>query len=196
MPKVIGLTGNIACGKSAVGQMLEARGIPVLDSDLIVHELYAKDPQVQAAVLEAFGTLDRREIAKLVFGDSKEAKAKRKTLEEIIHPVVDSKLRQWIREHNSHPLLFNLVPLIFEAGLEARYDYIVTIICPESQQLARLKQRHPNFSEEELVNRIRSQMPQDEKALRSNYVLDNSSNLAYLESQVDRLLKELGYNPQ
>lgn len=193
MPKVIGLTGNIACGKSAVGQMLEARGIPVLDSDLVVHELYDQDPKVKAAILEAFGTLDRREIAKLVFGDTKEAKAKRKILEQIIHPAVDNKLRQWIRENNHHPLLFNLVPLIFEAGLESRYDYIVTVLCPETQQLRRLKDRHPNLSEEELFNRIHSQMPQEEKALRSNYVLDNASDLPYLESQVELLLQELGY---
>ncbi len=191
MPKVIGLTGNIACGKSAVGKILEAHGIPVLDSDLVVHDLYAHDSKVQAAIEAAFGTLDRSEIAKQVFGDNKEAKAKRKLLEEIIHPAVDTKLREWIKTHNSSPLLFNLVPLIFEAGLESRYDYIVTIICPEKDQLARLKKRHPHLSEEDIFKRIHSQMPQDEKAVKSNYVLDNSSDLAYLESQVEELLKEL-----
>lgn len=191
MPKVIGLTGNIACGKSAVGKILESHGIPVLDSDTVVHELYAQDPKVRAAVLETFGTLDRSGIAKLVFGETKEAKAKRKILEAIIHPAVDNKLRQWIRENNQHPLLFNLVPLIFEAGLESRYDYIVTVLCPEQQQLVRLRNRQPSLSEEERQKRIRSQMPQKEKAQKSNYVLDNSSDLANLESQVEDLLQIL-----
>jgi dephospho-CoA kinase len=195
MPKVIGLTGNIACGKSAVGKILESRGIPVLDSDSVVHELYDHDSRVQAAVLEAFGTLDRSEIAKLVFGDSKEAKDTRKSLEAIIHPAVDNKLRQWIRDHNHHPLLFNLVPLIFEAGLESRYDYIVTVLCPEDQQRTRLKNRQATLSDEEISKRIQSQMSQEEKAVRSNYVLDNSSGFEYLESQVNELLKELGENP-
>jgi dephospho-CoA kinase len=195
MPKVIGLTGNIACGKSAVGKILESKGIPVLDSDSVVHELYDHDLRVRAAVLEAFGTLDRSEIAKLVFGDTQEAKVKRKTLESIIHPAVDTKFRDWIRENNHYPLLFNLVPLIFEAGLESRYDYIVTVLCPEDQQRARLKNRQASLNDEEISKRIRSQMPQVEKAVRSNYVLDNSANFEYLESQVNELLKELGENP-
>ncbi len=193
MPKVIGLTGNIACGKSAVGKILEAHGIPVLDSDSVVHELYAEDDKVKTEVLKAFGTLDRKEIGKVVFGDTAEAKLKRKQLEEIIHPAVDNRLRQWIREHNHRPLLFNLVPLIFEAHLESRYDYIVTVLTPENQQIERLKRRNPNLSDEEILKRIRSQMPQEQKALKSNYVLDNSQDLNYLAAQVTGLLKDLHF---
>lgn len=190
-PKIIGLTGNIACGKSTVGKLLQEMDILVLDSDTVVHDLYANDPKIQAAVLEEFGTLDRKEIGAMVFGTSAEAKAKRKRIEEIIHPAVDIKLRDWIRSNNQEALLVNSVPLLFEAKLEHRYDYIVTVTSSLADQVQRLQERCPDLSNEEIMKRISSQMKQEEKAHKSNYVLDNSRDLEYLRVQVQKLVKEL-----
>lgn len=190
-PKIIGLTGNIACGKSTVGELLRELGILVLDSDTVVHDLYLHDPKIQAAIVEEFGTLDRKEIGKKIFGNSTKAKVKRKCLEEILHPAVDIKLREWIKANNHEDLLVNLVPLLFEAKLEHRYDYIVTITSPLAEQKRRLKDRNPDLSDEEIMSRISSQIQQEDKVHRSNYVLDNSGDMEHLRSQVKDLIAEL-----
>jgi dephospho-CoA kinase len=190
-PLIIGLTGNIASGKSFVGDILREQGIPVIDSDDIVHELYASDSKVQAEILKIFGSLDRRQIAREVFGQDSEAAAKRRKLEAIVHPAVDQKLREWIAANANHPILVNLVPLLFEAALEHRYDKIVTIITDPVEQKLRLKKRNPELSEQEINKRLNSQMPQDLKAEKSDYVLKNNGSLESLRKQVKALLKNL-----
>lgn len=191
MHLVIGLTGNIACGKSVIGDLLRERGIEVIDSDDIVHEIYEHDHKVREAVLKEFGTLDRKEIAKQVFGDSKEAKERRKILEEIVHPAVDQRLREWVRHNKEKEILVNLVPLVFEAELESRYNYIITVVASEELQIQRLKKRNPSLSEEEILKRIRSQMPQSSKAAKSDFVIENSGSLEDLEEQVDDILSKI-----
>ncbi len=191
MAKIIGLTGNIACGKSTVGQILSARGIPVLDSDQVVQELYASDEKVRARILEEFGTLDRKIIGQMVFGTSIEAKSQRKKLENILHPAVDLKFREWIKANNREPILVNLVPLIFEAQLEYRYDYIVVVASDPEIQKTRLKERNPEFSDDELNKRIQSQISQDYKISHSQYVIYNNSDIIHLEKEVDELISKL-----
>lgn len=188
---IIGLTGNIACGKSLAGEIFKKHGIPVIDSDEIVYEIYKNDKKVQDAILKEFGTLDRREIAKQVFGDTEVEKARRKTLEAIIHPAVDQRLRAWIRENNQARILVNLVPLLFEAKLEERYNYIVTVLADEGLRLERLRIRNPDLSQEEAEKRIKSQMPQEQKAKRSDYILKNNASPEELEEQIIKLLSQL-----
>lgn len=189
MSIVIGLTGNIACGKSLAGKIFEKHGIPVIDSDDIVHSVYAEDKMVQDAVLKEFGSLDKKEIAKQIFGDDPEKKQKRKILESLIHPAVDKRLRTWIREHNDEKVLVNLVPLIFEANLEQRYNYVVTVCTDEGLQRERLRSRNPEMTEEEIERRIKSQMPQTLKAKKSHFVLYNNSSPEALEEQIIKLLQ-------
>lgn len=191
MHVVIGLTGNIACGKSAIGELLRERGIEVIDSDDLVHEIYENDHKVREAIQREFGTLDRKEIAKQIFGDSKEAKERRKILEEIVHPAVDQRLREWVRNNKDKEILVNLVPLVFEAELESRYNYIITVVASEELQIERLKKRNPGLSDEEIIKRIRSQMPQSLKAEKSDFVIENSGSLEDLEEQVDDILSEI-----
>ena len=191
MHVVIGLTGNIACGKSVIGDLLRKRGIEVIDSDAIVHEIYENDQKVREAVSKEFGTLDRKEIAKQVFGDSKIAKQRRKILEEIVHPAVDLRLREWVRHNKDKEILVNLVPLVFEAELESRYNYIITVVASEELQIERLKKRNPNLTQEEILQRIRSQMPQALKAEKSDFVIENSGSIEDLEEQVEDVLSKI-----
>lgn len=191
MALLVGLTGNIACGKSSLGIILEKLGIPVLDSDLVVHELYKSDKEVQKKLLENFGSLDRKKIGKEIFGDSREAKAKRKILEDIIHPAVDREFRSWVKKHKNEILLVNLVPLLFEAGLEHRYDLTICLTCKEENQIQRLKNRDKALNEKEIKQRIQSQMPQKIKAQKANYLISNDGTLEELEEKVKKLLQKL-----
>lgn len=189
MPLVVGLTGNIACGKSTVGELLRKKSIPVLDSDTVVHELYDNDSDIQEQILKEFGTLDRKQISKKVFGASPENLVYKKKLEAILHPAVQKKFEQWVQANYKAPLIVNLVPLLFEANLEHRYDYIVCIITDEENQIQRLKKRDPNMPEAQIIARIRSQMPQVKKAELSDLVISNNSSLEALELEVDKFLQ-------
>ncbi len=189
MPLVLGVTGNIACGKSLVGKYLSELGVPVLDSDEVVHQLYASDLNVQQKLLAEFGTCSRDEIAKQVFLAG--AEAKRKKLEEIIHPPVAKIFENWVIEHSKAPVIANLVPLLYEAKLEGRYDKILVIATSPELQLARLSARQPELSQEALEQRIKSQMPQYEKASRADYLIDNSGSEADLRLQIKDLIEKL-----
>lgn len=189
MSLVIGLTGNIACGKSTVGEIFKKFAIPVLDSDDVVHEIYTKDEKLQEDLLREFGTSDRKEIAKLVFGSDKRQKLK--LLESLIHPKVDTVFREWVKANQKEVFLVNLVPLLFEAKLEHRYDRIITVKTSPKKQVERLKSRNPELSDDEIEARINSQMSQEEKLKKSDFVIDNSSNLDDLEIQVEEILEQI-----
>ena len=189
MPVVIGLTGNIACGKSTVGKIFQKIGVKVLDSDELVHRIYEEDEAIQAALTKEFGTCNRSEIAKQVFG--KDKTDKRKILESIIHPKVDSMFRDWVKENQKDAFLVNLVPLLFEAKLEHRYDRIITVKTSRENQIERLKKRNPNFSEMDILLRVESQMDLEEKLRKSDFVIDNSSNLDDLDIQVEEILEQI-----
>ena len=189
MPLVIGLTGNIACGKSTVGKIFEKLGIKVLDSDELVHQIYAEDSEAKEALLAEFGTTDRKEIAKIVFDKDKQDKKKR--LEAILHPRVDSLFRDWVKTNQNDVFLVNLVPLLFEAKLEHRYDRIIAVSSTEEKQIERLKVRNPELSEEQIMLRINSQMSMAEKLRKADFIIDNSMNLDDLDIQVEEILEQI-----
>lgn len=188
--KVIGLTGNIACGKSSLAELLRARAIPVLDSDDVVQDLY-REPEVLAEIEAEFGTSEKQELANLVFGDDDTCRARRAKLEAILHPKVEYRFREWVKKNQDQSIIVNVLPLLFEAGLESRYDLIVVVTCDAAIQLSRLEARHPTWTKEDCLKRIQSQMPQSEKANRADYVLDNSRDLARLEQDLDALLDKI-----
>ncbi len=189
MSFLIGLTGNIACGKSTVGKIFEKFAIKVLDSDEVVHRVYAQDKDVQEALIHEFGSCERQDIALQVFG--KDKIDKRKILESIIHPKVGTIFRAWVKMNQDEVFLVNLVPLLFEAQLEYRYSTIITVKTTKDKQIARLKIRNPELSEQQIQERIDSQMDIKEKLRKSDFIIDNSSNLDDLEIQVEEILEQI-----
>ncbi len=189
MPLILGITGNIACGKSLAGQYLREAGVPVLDSDEVVHELYAHDQDLQAKLKAQFGTSDRQAIAGMVFGA--ENKAKLKTLEALIHPAVGRHFEKWLEAHQGDKIVANLVPQLYEAGLEGRYDKILVITTSPELQLSRLASRYPELNQEALKKRIAAQMPQEQKATRADYLINNTGSEADLRLQIKVFLEKL-----
>jgi dephospho-CoA kinase len=188
---VVGLTGNIACGKSAVGAILKQEGIPVIDSDDIVHQLYEQDPIIQDQIKKVFGTLDRKVIAEMVFGSEPEKQANKKKLEAILHPAVAEKFSFWVKKNLDAPLVVNLVPLLFEANLQGRYDCTVCVVSDEKHQIDRLKKRNPELSENQIKARIQSQMPQKQKAELADYIILNNSSLEDLHLELKALVSKI-----
>ena len=189
MPIILGVTGNIACGKSLAGKYLSELGVPVLDSDEVVHKLYANDKDLQEKLKTEFGTSDRQIIATMVFGA--ENKDKLKVLEALIHPAVGKHFEEWLAAHQKDKIVANLVPQLYEAGLEGRYDKILVITTKPELQLSRLASRYRELDQETLKKRIAAQMLQEEKAVRADYLIDNSSSEADLRLKIKDLWQKL-----
>lgn len=162
---VIGLTGNIACGKSLVVKMLRELGAEVLDADKLAHESMVKGTDVWKKVIEEFGSgilnevgeIDRPKLGAIVFSDPSALRR----LEEIVHPVVIARTIQLARESKAPAFVIEAIKLI-EAGLIPYCDTLWVVTCRAEQQLERLV-RDRNLSPEAALTRMEAQPPVEEK---------------------------------
>ena len=188
----VGLTGGVACGKSLVLEMFAEAGWRTLSADALVHELLDNDAEVREAISGEFGdaaigedgSLDRKRIGTVVFGDAE----KRAWLEELLHPLVR---RRWTAEIEADPETNWIVeiPLLFEKKLEIHFDLVVCLESSQKTQLSRLRSR--GLSEADALARISSQAPLAEKIEKSDIVLSNNGSLNFLRKQLSILLERL-----
>jgi len=192
---VIGLTGNIATGKSTVAALLAELGAHVIDADRVAHRAMAPGGPAYQAVLDAFGTdlvrldgsIDRRRLGQIVFGDP----AALARLEAIVHPAVFDLVRaeieriaaNWQGDEPEPVVVIEAIKLL-EAGMSVTLcDQIWVVTAPPAQQLRRLvKQR--GLSEAEARQRMAVQGAQEEKARRADVVIDNGGSLDEVRAQV------------
>lgn len=198
MPRIIGLTGNIACGKTAVGHILLEIGAECyIDADAVVHKLYQAGQSIALQVAETFGhavispdgSVDRRALGALVFQD---AEAMRR-LEAIVHPAVGVALvSELARVSPTGIAIIDAVKLL-EGGSGNFCQSKWMVICSEEQELARLMARN-TLSEEEARARIRAQAPIAPRLALVDEVIDNSGSLEETRRQViaafDRFCKQ------
>src|SRR6185503_20242951 len=157
---MVGLTGGIGAGKSAVAARLAELGALVVDSDVLAREVVAPGTEGLAEVVAAFGSgvltatgeLDRPAVARLVFDDE----AARARLEGIIHPRVRARMASIVSAAPQDAIVVNDVPLLVEAGLSANYDVVVVVLSSESVRLARLTASR-GMSEDEARARMAAQ---------------------------------------
>jgi len=192
----VGLTGNVAAGKSTVARVWAAAGVPVLDADALAREAVAPGSEGLAELVQAFGAeiltpageLDRSRMRERVFRDP----AARLRLEAILHPRIGALRRRWVeaRREEGRDLVVSEVPLLFEAGLEEDFDIVVFIDAPEDERLRRLVQDR-GIPEDEGRRIMESQGDPHEKRQRSDRVLTNDGSTEALETAALRLLAEL-----
>ena len=191
---MIGITGGIASGKSAVAQRLRTLGAIVLDADQISREVvepgtpgWIQVRKVFPEVIQEDQQINRGKLSRIIFGDP----AKRQVLEEIIHPLVEDKFRQEsARLAREGQLIFGEVPLLYEAGWDSWIHPVWVVYVRPEVQLERLMSR-ANVSEKVALQMIASQMPLEAKAQRAQKVIDNNGNIDNTWLQVDALWKEL-----
>jgi dephospho-CoA kinase len=200
----IGLTGGIASGKSTVGRLLEAQGLPVLDADLYAREALAPGSAGAQAVLERYGDhvrapqggadggsggdgeadqIDRSALGRIVFADAVE----RRWLEGLVHPLVRARFESELSRLVEAPVVVLVIPLLFEAGLEELCSEVWLVDCGEDQQLARLRDRD-GLGEAEARARIAAQWPLARKRALADRLIDNRSEPKRLAGVVTRLL--------
>ncbi len=178
MLKKVAITGNIASGKSQVEKFL-AEKFPVYDADKIAHQILDELDDFLGYDVLTDGKIDRKKLGKLVF-ENKELKQK---LEEIIHPKVKEKILELFQKHQNDKLIFISVPLLFEAGFEGLFDEILFISVDKEIQLKRLMSRN-NFTKEEALLRMNSQLNPEEKIKKSDYVINNNGSIEELKKLV------------
>ena len=190
---ILGLTGGISSGKSAVSQCFKAKGIPVVDADAIAREVVKPRTPGLSKIIAHFGSsilteereLDRKKLGEIIFNDDKEREILDNILRQEIELKMDEELEKLKREH--HELIIMDIPLLFEAGYESKCDEIMTVFVSQKTQLSRLMLRD-SISEEQALARINSQMPIVDKALLSDVIIDNEGTIENTKLQVDRWL--------
>ncbi|ABD30863.1 dephospho-CoA kinase [Staphylococcus aureus] len=197
MPKVIGLTGGIASGKSTVSELLSVFGFKVVDADKAAREAVKKGSKGLAQVREVFGDeaidengeMNRRYMGDLVFNHPE----KRLELNAIIHPIVRDIMEEEKQEYlkQGYNVIMD-IPLLFENELENAVDEVWVVYTSESIQMDRLMQRN-NLSLEDAKARVYSQISIDKKSRMADHVIDNLGDKLELKQNLERLLEEEGY---
>jgi dephospho-CoA kinase len=199
-PLLIALTGGIASGKSAVAQLFENLGVPVLDTDQIARDVVEPGMPAFAQIVESFGRdvldaagrLDRRRLRDRVFSDP----SQRQLLESITHPAIREELaRRAVAAGGAYQV--HVIPLLIEGGRNEMYDRVLVVDCPEEQQVERLMARDQS-SAEQAQSILAAQASREQRLAAADDVIVNTGTLADLEQFVltlhqnyERLAKRL-----
>lgn len=192
MSYVVGLTGGIGSGKSAVGQLFAERGITVVDTDAIAHALTTPGGAAMeairaafgAAVVNAEGALDRAAMRSIVFADP----SARKRLEAILHPMIGAESEcQLAAGPASAPYAILMVPLLIESGdYRKRVNRVAVVDCAETTQIDRVMSRN-GLAREEIERILAAQASRTQRLAAADDIIDNDGTLAALGPQIDRL---------
>jgi dephospho-CoA kinase len=197
----VGLTGGIACGKTTVARMFERRGARIAFADEIAKQMLrpgnaAYDEVVRVFgrdILQPDGEIDRAALAAKAFATPPRIEE----LNRILHPTVVAAQNEWMAEvgrSDPHAVAMVEAALIFEAGVAPHFDKIVVVTCRPEQKPERFAARHAMplaDARNEVERRSRTQIPDEEKSARADFVIDNSGSSAQTEQQVEQVWQEL-----
>jgi len=194
----IALTGGIATGKSAILRRLHARGVPVVDADVLAREAVAPGTPGLAAVVERFGAsivgrdgeLDRRALGAIVFADA----SARADLEAIVHPAVYRAITGWFATLPPNtPFAVADIPLLFETGHAGDFDRILVAACSPDEQVRRVMARD-GVSRADAEARLAAQWPIGQKVALADHVIWTTGTYEETDQRVDELLQALRVN--
>lgn len=195
---VIGLTGNIGCGKSSLSKILKDNSLDIIDADIISREIMSNNKLLEEVfhvfgenVKDKDGTLNRKKLASIVFSDDKKLIA----LNDITHPAIKNEIKRRIKdiENKGRNIVIVDAALLIEGKFLDLIDKLIVITCDEKEQLNRVMDRD-NSNMDEALNRISSQMSQDEKVKFGDYIIDNSGSLEELNYKANKLITYIKEN--
>ena len=189
--KVIGLTGNMGCGKSTVAGMLRERGLAIIEADAVARQLRTNDDRVRRRIEERFGTVDAAHLGSIVFSD----RAALADLEAIVHPPLRDEVRSRLAELEAAGIEAACIEAIklLESPLHDRCDEIWVVRCEESDAISRLASR--GIDEATARARLANQSPQAEKIAAADVVIDGSAAPDETRRQVNAALDALLARP-
>jgi dephospho-CoA kinase len=191
----IGITGGIGSGKSAACKIFEGLGVPVYYADdrakyLMQHEHFLID-QIKKNFGESVyenGRLNRGLLSELVFHD----KAKLNLLNSLVHPAVFRDTERWTEEQREKNVAYTLkeAALLIETGSYKALDHLIVVTAPLDVRVSRITQRDKT-SAEEVMARVRNQLPEEEKLQYASYIIHNDSDETHLEEQVKKIHEQI-----
>lgn len=192
-PYIVGLTGNIATGKSLVLRRLAELGAETIDADLVAHRVMQPGTPTAEAIITEFGEeirgedggIDRRKLGPIVFANP----AKLARLDEIAHPPTVAAIREQVAASQATVVVIDAIKL-YEAGLDRDCDEVWAVYCDPEKQLERLMARN-HLDRDEALRRIDAQPPQEEKTQRARRVIDNSGSMEETRRQIDAAWADL-----
>ena len=192
---IVGLTGSFGTGKSFVASIFKRLGAKVIDADDIAREALEKGSSPYKRIVAAFGdsvldksrNIDRRKLSRLVFGSP----ARLKTLNRIVHPPVISEIisRAWAA--GGRPVIVIDAPLLVEANLAGMADLLVVVKAPRSKQIERCMRKFKELKKEDVLKRIRSQVPIEKKVKMADFVIDNGQTKSRTAKQVMEIWRKV-----
>jgi dephospho-CoA kinase len=196
---IIGLTGSIGMGKTTASRMFAQMGCAIHNSDAAVHAALSSKGEAFEAVALSFPeawdkkkhVIKRDVLAKIIFSDE----AKRRTLENILHPIVQQDQKKFIQKQKrllgreSNVVVLD-IPLLFETGAQTRVDYTVTVSAPYAIQRRRVLARS-NMTFEKFETILKTQMSDIEKCKKSDFIVPTGMGLAYSYREISKILKEI-----
>lgn len=187
----VALVGNIASGKSTVEAILQQFGYLVLDTDKVCHNLLENNSEIIEAfssydILDGNQSISREKLGKIVFSNLK-LKTK---LESILHPQIRKEILKFFEINKSQKIVFVAIPLLFEANMQDLFDKILFVYTNDEIRLERLIARN-KYTKEYAQIRLNSQLSQDEKVKKSDYVIYNNSTKKELKKEVIKVLEQI-----
>ena len=190
--KVIGITGGIGSGKTTLAKIIESLGYKVIYTDIIAKKIMNESPEIRQKIIDAFGSdsysanseLNNTFISNIVFAEGDEAKSKLETLNRIVHPaVIDEMIKETEKlEQIGEEIVFIESALIYEAGLEDGFDYIIVVDAREDLRAKRAALRL-GISESEVLNRMRKQNSTQVEKNLADFVIENNSTIDELKDK-------------
>ncbi|RVU70567.1 MULTISPECIES: dephospho-CoA kinase [Lactobacillus] len=196
MTLVLGLTGGIATGKSTADKFFQKKQIPIIDCDLLAHQLMEPGEVLWQEIKDVFGpaylkadhSIDRKKLGQLVFNNPQELAR----LNQLTHKWIYRKIQERIAAAKKAqvPLIVVDAPTLYESGGQEYCDQVLVIALPAELQLKRLMARN-NLSQDQALARINSQMPLTKKIAQANYVVFNTGTIEELKSKLEEVLLKI-----
>lgn len=193
---ILGLTGNIGCGKSTLSNIFIKNNIKIIDADIISRKIF-EDEKLLQDVFDTFGesikcsdgSLNRKALGNIVFNDDN----KLKKLNSLTHPRIYDNIKNKIKTLRNEEIVVVDAALLIEGEFLSLVDKLAVITCDLEVQIKRIQKRD-NISKEEVMNRINSQMNQSEKIKYADYIIDNSKDYESLEIESNKFIRYIKEN--
>lgn len=194
---IIGITGSFGTGKSYVASIFKDLGAKVIDADSLARKALRKGSLSYEKIVEVFGKgildkngdIDRRALGRIVFNNNR----KIKTLNRMIHPEVIKKIRNDIKKAARQDIVIIDAPLLIEAGLAGDVDKLLVVTASKETQIERCMKKFKFLKKEEVLRRIKNQIPLEEKIKSADFVIDNSLTKSRTKKEVIAIWRKMGY---